>query len=197
MEEGGGQFVGRGAGVLEEVARRGAQPPAADAHHLEGQLRALPRPAPDVAVLGPQIDDPLPLQRPPDGRHLVAEPRRLLELQALRGIVHPLLQAGDHLPLLAAQILDRPLHRLAVPLLVDQADAGGQALADLVVEAGPGAAAEVGVAAVAQGEDGAHRLERLLQGLRGGVGAEVERAVVRPPAGDGAAGSAPAGRGAG
>ncbi len=105
---------------------------------------------------------------------LVAHLGRLLELQRL-GVRHHLrLQLVDHLLLIhRAGSARHCVHVARVVGLRDQPDAGPRAALDLVQQAGPRAVGEDRVLAGAQAEDLLHQLDRLLDGPRIGVGAEV------------------------
>ena len=84
------------------------------------------------------------------GHHLIAIAPRLLELQALGGLVHPGLQPVDQLIALALQEEEHVVHAPLVGLPIDLEDAGRWAAPDLVLQARPVAVIEHRVPAGAQ-----------------------------------------------
>ena len=118
------------------------------------------------------------VQHARQGTDAVAQHGRLLEAQFLGRSLH----AGFHLLqdflVPALQEGDGRVHVTTVGRLVNQADAGGAAAADLVQQARTRAVGEVAVFAGAQVEDLLQHLDALAHGEGTGIGTEVLSAAV-------------------
>ena len=171
------QHFGRVRERRPRKERRRAEAAAApDEHQGDAELPAPRRHGDDVGVvIGPRRHDLLRLQRL-QVRQLIAQPRRLLEFQALGCGFHAPPEILLNLVVTPLEHLDGRPHVAGVAVLGDEPDARGGASLNLVLQAGTRAVREIGVLAVAQPEE----LLQLLQGL-----ANRTRRRVRPeePAG--------------
>ena len=118
------------------------------------------------------------VQHARQGTDAVAQHSRLLEAQLLGRSLH----AGFHLLqdflVPALQEGDGRVHVTTVGRLVDQADAGGAAAADLVQQARTRTVGEVAVLAGAQVEDLLQHLDALAHGEGTGIGTKILGAAV-------------------
>ncbi len=111
--------------------------PAADEEGLDAHRPALAGQREDVGVAEPLGMDGLAALDIGERAQAVAIDRGQLEIHRLRGVAHQRLQLLLDLGRLAAEEILRVADQLVIAGLVDPADAGGRAAADLVEQAGP------------------------------------------------------------
>ena len=137
-----------------------------------------------VAVDVVDGDDALLLAHLLDGAELVAVHRRELEAHLARRALHLAVELARELVVPPVEELGDRVDLLGVPGAVDLADAGRGAALDLVLQARPLAAGELGVAARAELEVLVDEVQRAARGGRRVVRPEVARAVGRGPPDD-------------
>ncbi len=180
------QDLGRLLGPqVREVEDPLVQNPAL-AHHHQAQTQPLPGlgQAHRVQVPAAGQDRGLAFHGAAHGPDAVAQQRGLLETQALGRCLHLALELGQHALHLAREEALHPPHQFGIGPRLQLLDAGRQALAQVVVQAGPGAVAQGPVRTGAQGEDARQQAPGLAGGLGRGERSEIERAVALHPAGD-------------
>ena len=97
-------------------------------------------------------------------RELVAQGRGAFVLQRLGRLLHGAREFGVHFVVAPFEHLHGGGDVARIVLARDELHAGRRAAADLVLQAGPAAVLEEGVAAVPDAEDLLHALQRLLDG---------------------------------
>ena len=165
-----GQDLG-GFGKRRSREERGAAEAAAAAHEHQGNtvLAVARGHGDDVGVVvASRGDDLLRLDDLQIGE-LIAQSRGILELESLRRGFHPAPEFLLDFIVAPFQHLDGRRGVPRVGIRRDEADAGGRAALDLVLQTGPGAIGEVRVRAVAQAE----QFLQLLQGLAHRAGRRV------------------------
>ena len=117
------------------------------------------------------------------GADAVAVDGGALVVHGFGGLGHALLEFGEHGAVLAGEEFHGPGKHGVVFFGRGQARAGGEALADLVMDAGAlGLVRADAAIADADGKDHARHVQHLAHGGRALVGAEVARAVAGLPA---------------
>ena len=167
------------ARTLQREVLRANQPPGADVEHLHQRVRVALEHRDHVPVVLGGGDGLLLLHHALHGADAVAVERSALVVHLGGGLAHAGSQLVDHRGVLSVQEVDHRPKLRSVVLLADQPRAGSQALADLVVHAGPSGLVRVdGGGAVADGEHRAHHVQHLAHHRCALVGAEVLRAVL-------------------
>ena len=133
----------------------------------------LPVKAEDVLILEIRRHHPLLFHRRLNGGDLVAEPRGLLVLEVRRCLDHSLSQQIEQLRLAALQEESCVVDEFPVFLPPDEIDAGTDAVADFVLDAGAPPRLELPVLASPKREELVEILQRLLGGKPRRVGSEV------------------------
>ena len=98
--------------MLREKCAVADMPAAADHHQIDRSESLLDRAGDHVDVAGGRAFDKLPRLQLLQSSDLVAQPRRALEGEHRRGLIHLPLQLGQHLGRLALQEQGRVLHVL-------------------------------------------------------------------------------------
>ena len=148
-------------------------PATADHHDVDSHDPLLRRRRDYVDVAGGRTLDELARLQLREPRDLVAQPRRALEGERCRRLVHLHLELRQHLVGLALQEQDRTLHVLAIIGLRDEADARRAAPLDLVQHARPRPVREHRVLAGAQLKDLLQERHPLAHGARARERTEV------------------------
>ena len=172
-----------GAAALEHIVFRANEAAGADEEHLNDGVCLLGHHGDDVFVAFVRGDGLLALHDVLHGADAVAVDGGALIVHGLGGLSHALLEFREHGAVLAGEEFHGPCKHRVIFLAGGQARAGGEALADLVVDAGAlGLFRANDAVAGANGKDHARHVQHLAHGGRALVGAEVARAVARLPA---------------
>ncbi len=179
LEEEGAESVLRG--LLEpppgRIAPRSEGAPGADPHEGDRpQGRTLGK-GDHVEIASATAHDLMGLDLT-DLEDPVADLGRFLELVACRRLGHLGVESIENVVGVPLEEADGLGNGLGVGLGADESHAGGRAVSDLVLEAGPVAVGEEAVVAVPEPEETRELLERLADGRRMGVGTEA--AAARP-----------------
>src|SRR5262249_42612388 len=146
--------------------------------HLDLDRPALPVEAEDVLVGPPVLDHLLALLGGLDRLELIAQACRGLEALLTGRRLHAPAELARHLAVPPLEEQHRLTEVFLVDPAVDREHAGPEAALDVVFDAGAAAVAEHRVAAGAEREHLADRVERLPHGRRTGEGAEVAAPVL-------------------
>ncbi len=150
------------AAMTKVAARQGAA--AADEHDGDAGLAAFAGDADGVDVLAGDARDRLCRLDLPEHLDLVAQARRLLELELRRGFVHAPRQVVDDFVVAPVEHLGGVGDVLCVPLRRDEAHAGCGAAINLVLQTGTRAVGEKRVLAGPQPEQLLQQQQRLARG---------------------------------
>ena len=148
---------------------------AANEEQVDDEPAGLARQADHVAIDRIFGDDLLAFEAARNGPHAIAKRRRPLKFEGFGRRLHLISQAFDDLALFAVEKLDHFAHALGVVALAHGADAGAEAAAQLILEAGAAFVVmrgELAVSAGAQLEVAFEEAQRFADGGRRAVGTE-------------------------
>ena len=160
----------------------------ADEEDLDDGFVAVDGESEDVDLGGGRVGGELGLGDSLDGGDLVAELGGALEVEFVGGVGHGRFELLDDGLALAVEEEHGLVDDFLVLIGGAEGGAGGDAAADVVLEAGARVGAGDFLVAGAPGEEFLGQVERGADGFGGGVGAEVAGAVFGDAAGDGDAG---------